>query len=60
MTDWGQYLSHMRQTAPLIQNITNYVAMNVMAQCVARIRGIALPCCMPKRRRANSPPSLRP
>nr|WP_321526676.1 hydroxyethylthiazole kinase [uncultured Cohaesibacter sp.] len=34
MTDWGQYLSHMRQTAPLIQNITNYVAMNVMANAL--------------------------
>lgn len=31
MTDWGQYLSDMRAQAPLIQNITNFVAMNVMA-----------------------------
>jgi len=31
MTDWGSYLDRMRQTAPLVQNITNYVAMNVMA-----------------------------
>lgn len=31
MTDWGTYLTTMRQTAPLVQNITNYVAMNVMA-----------------------------
>ncbi|ARE39075.1 Hydroxyethylthiazole kinase [Rhodovulum sp. P5] len=31
MTDWGCYLSTMRATAPLVQNITNYVAMNVMA-----------------------------
>ena len=28
---WGQYLKTMRETAPLVQNITNYVAMNVMA-----------------------------
>lgn len=28
---WGQYLRTMRDTAPLVQNITNYVAMNVMA-----------------------------
>ncbi|WP_319528895.1 hydroxyethylthiazole kinase [uncultured Cohaesibacter sp.] len=31
MTDWGQHLSKMRETAPLIQNITNYVSMNIMA-----------------------------
>ena len=31
MTDWGHYLSTMRTTAPLIQNIANYVSMNVMA-----------------------------
>ena len=31
MTDWGQYLSTMRANAPLVQNITNYVSMNVMA-----------------------------
>lgn len=31
MTDWGHYLFQMRDTAPLIQNITNFVAMNVMA-----------------------------
>ena len=31
MTDWGQYLFQMRTNAPLIQNITNYVSMNVMA-----------------------------
>ena len=34
MTDWGHYLSHMRANAPLIQNITNYVAMNVMANAL--------------------------
>ncbi len=27
----GPYLASMRKTAPLVQNITNYVAMNVMA-----------------------------
>jgi len=27
----GHYLAHMRARAPLVQNITNYVAMNVMA-----------------------------
>lgn len=31
MTDWGTYLENMRRQAPLVQNITNYVAMNVMA-----------------------------
>lgn len=31
MSDWGHYLSTMRSTAPLVQNITNYVSMNVMA-----------------------------
>lgn len=31
MEDPGQYLAAMRQTAPLVHNITNYVAMNVMA-----------------------------
>lgn len=31
MQDTGQYLAQMRSTAPLVQNITNYVAMNVMA-----------------------------
>lgn len=31
MEDPGQYLAMMRQTAPLVHNITNYVAMNVMA-----------------------------
>ncbi|HEY0275964.1 MAG TPA: hydroxyethylthiazole kinase, partial [Paenirhodobacter sp.] len=27
----GTYLQHMRARAPLVQNITNYVAMNMMA-----------------------------
>lgn len=31
MNDAGKYLAHMRARAPLVQNITNYVAMNVMA-----------------------------
>ncbi|WP_371225187.1 hydroxyethylthiazole kinase [Roseovarius sp. 2305UL8-3] len=31
MQDAGHYLENMRATAPLVQNITNYVAMNVMA-----------------------------
>lgn len=31
MQDAGQFLKTMRATAPLVQNITNYVAMNVMA-----------------------------
>ncbi len=31
MTDWGQNLAQMRATAPLVQNIANYVSMNVMA-----------------------------
>jgi len=31
MNDAGQYLANMRALAPLVQNITNYVAMNIMA-----------------------------
>ena len=31
MDEIGHYLARMRATAPLVQNITNYVAMNVMA-----------------------------
>jgi hydroxyethylthiazole kinase len=31
MNPCGTYLATMRATAPLVQNITNYVAMNVMA-----------------------------
>lgn len=31
MTDWGTHLRTMRTNAPLVQNITNFVAMNVMA-----------------------------
>lgn len=31
MDDAGQFLAHMRKRAPLVQNITNLVAMNVMA-----------------------------
>ena len=31
MTDAGHYLAQMRATAPLVHNITNFVAMNIMA-----------------------------
>ncbi len=31
MHDTGQYLAQMRATAPLVHNITNFVAMNIMA-----------------------------
>lgn len=31
MNDTGHFLDQMRATAPLIHNITNYVAMNIMA-----------------------------
>ncbi|WP_444453940.1 hydroxyethylthiazole kinase [Rhodobacter capsulatus] len=31
MTETGHYLAKMRATAPLVHNITNFVAMNVMA-----------------------------
>ena len=31
MTDWGKCLHTMRDQAPLVQNITNYVSMNIMA-----------------------------
>ena len=31
MTEAGQFLQQMRATAPLVQNITNFVAMNVAA-----------------------------
>lgn len=31
MAEWGHHLTGMRARAPLVHNITNYVAMNVMA-----------------------------
>lgn len=31
MNDWGNALTGMRTTAPLVHNITNYVSMNIMA-----------------------------
>lgn len=31
MSETGSYLHHMRATAPLVHNITNYVAMSIMA-----------------------------
>lgn len=31
MNDTAIYLHHMRAAAPLVHNITNYVAMNIMA-----------------------------
>jgi hydroxyethylthiazole kinase len=31
MQEIGQYLARMRETAPLVHNITNYVAMDIMA-----------------------------
>ena len=31
MNDWGEHLAKMRQSAPLVHNITNYVSMNIMA-----------------------------
>lgn len=31
MIDIGHYLAQMRATAPLVHNITNFVAMNIMA-----------------------------
>ncbi|SEP62498.1 hydroxyethylthiazole kinase [Thalassovita taeanensis] len=34
MTNWGKNLATMRAHAPLVQNITNYVAMNVMANAM--------------------------
>ncbi|RKF16192.1 hydroxyethylthiazole kinase [Roseovarius spongiae] len=34
MNDIGAHLAAMRNTAPLVQNITNYVAMNVMANAL--------------------------
>jgi hydroxyethylthiazole kinase len=37
MIDAGQYLAQMRARAPLVQNITNYVAMNVMANIMLAI-----------------------
>lgn len=37
MSDWGQYLSTMRANAPLVQNITNYVSMNVMANVLLAV-----------------------
>ena len=37
MIDAGHYLAQMRARAPLVQNITNYVAMNVMANIMLAI-----------------------
>ncbi|GHF51737.1 hydroxyethylthiazole kinase [Seohaeicola zhoushanensis] len=37
MTDWGTCLTTMRQGAPLVQNITNYVSMNVMANVMLAV-----------------------
>ncbi|MDO5756581.1 MAG: hydroxyethylthiazole kinase [Rhodobacterales bacterium] len=37
MENAGQYLAAMRARAPLVQNITNYVAMNVMANILLAI-----------------------
>ena len=34
MSDWGEPLAEMRARAPLVQNITNYVAMNVAANAL--------------------------
>lgn len=34
MTDLGSHLAQMRATAPLVQNITNFVSMNVMANAL--------------------------
>lgn len=37
MQDAGHYLAQMRRRAPLVQNITNHVAMNVMANILLAI-----------------------
>ena len=37
MQDPGLYLLRMRETAPLVQNITNFVAMNVMANVLLAV-----------------------
>ena len=37
MQDAGKYLETMRGTAPLVHNITNYVAMNVMANVLLAV-----------------------
>lgn len=37
MTTPGQILGHMRDAAPLVQNITNYVAMNPMANILLAV-----------------------
>lgn len=37
MHDTGAYLAQMRETAPLVHNITNFVAMNVMANVLLAI-----------------------
>ena len=34
LIDPGHHLAQMRAQAPLVQNITNYVAMNVMANAM--------------------------
>lgn len=37
MNDTGHYLTTMRTTAPLVHNITNFVAMNVMANVLLAV-----------------------
>ncbi len=37
MNEAGHYLARMRARAPLVQNITNYVAMNIMANILLAI-----------------------
>lgn len=37
MTQTGTFLTQMRATTPLVQNITNYVAMNVMANVLLAV-----------------------
>jgi len=37
MTDHGTHLDQMRAQAPLVHNITNYVAMNIMANVLLAV-----------------------
>lgn len=56
LTNPGHHLAQMRAQAPLVQNITNYVAMNVMANTM--LAAGASPAMVHTEEEApNSPPS---
>ena len=55
MTDHGTHLDQMRAQAPLVHNITNYVAMNIMANVLLAVGGVARDGPCPDRKWPNLP-----